>query len=78
MKEKSYSELVKSAAMKKQKQKESYMLDLYIDMLLGEIQLQFEKEKLLKEIDKALDDKNEMLFYQLSKQYINLQKRFGT
>lgn len=78
MKEKSYSELMKSSTMKKQKNKESYMMDLYIEMLLFEFRLHSEKEKLLKKIDKALDEKNKIDFLKLSKEYKELTKRFGT
>lgn len=47
MNEKSYTELMKIGAMKRQR-KENFVQDLYIDMLLSEIQLNVEREKLLK------------------------------
>ncbi|WP_075981510.1 IDEAL domain-containing protein [Bacillus massilinigeriensis] len=78
MKEKSHSGPVKAATMKNQKSRESYVLDLYIEMLLSEIQLHSEKEKLLKKIDKALDDYNRETFNQLAKEYKELIRRFGT
>ncbi|MBS4188806.1 IDEAL domain-containing protein [Bacillus sp. FJAT-49705] len=78
MNEKSYTELMKKNAMKKKKLKESYVLDLYIDMLLSEVLLTSEKKKLQKEIDHAIDEGNKNKFNHLSKQYIELTKRFGT
>lgn len=78
LKDNSYTELMKSGAMKKKKLKEGYVLDLYIDMFLTEILLKAEKEKLLKKIDKAIDDHNQEVFIQLSNQYKELKKRFGS
>jgi uncharacterized protein YpiB (UPF0302 family) len=77
MKEKPYTELMKSNAMKK-KLKEGYMLDLYIDMFLSEVVLKAEKEKLLAQIDQAIDERNQESFNVLSQQYKELNKRFGT
>jgi len=77
MKENSYTELMKSNAMKK-KLKEDFILHLYIEMFLNEILLKSEKEKLLDKIDHAIDEKNHDLFIQLSSQYKELSKRFGS
>lgn len=76
--EKSYTELMKKSAMKKKKRKETYVLDLYIDILLNEILMNIEKEKLIKKIDVAIDEGNEPVFIDLSKQYKQLIERFGT
>ncbi|WP_026582415.1 IDEAL domain-containing protein [Bacillus sp. J33] len=78
MKEKSYTELMKTSAMKRKQQKESYILDLYIDMLITEILLNKEKEKLMKKVDAALAEGNKPAFIHLSNQYKELSKRFGT
>jgi uncharacterized protein YpiB (UPF0302 family) len=75
--EKSYTELMKIGAMKRQK-KENFVQDLYIDMLLSEIQLTVQKEKLFKKIDAAIDKQDQKSFFQLSKQLTDLNKRFGT
>jgi uncharacterized protein YpiB (UPF0302 family) len=75
--EKSYTELMKIGAMKRQK-KENFVQDLYIDMLLSEIQLTVQKEKLLIKIDAAIDQQDQKSFFQLSKQLTDLNKRFGT
>ena len=78
MKDHSYTELTKSNAMNKKKLKEGYMLDLYIDMFLAEILLKAEKAKLINKIDKAIDEQNQKNFMELSNQYKELSKRFGT
>lgn len=78
MNEKSYTELMKKSAMKKKQLKESFVLDLYIDMLLSEILLKKEKAKLMEKIDEAIDTENKRAFISLSKQYLDLTKRFGT
>ncbi|MGG1396387.1 IDEAL domain-containing protein [Bacillus salipaludis] len=76
MNEKSYTELMKIGAMKRQK-KENYVQDLYIEMLLAEVQLNIEKEKLLKKIDCAIDHRDKKAFFLLSGQLRELNKRFG-
>lgn len=78
MKENSYTELMKYGAMNKKKLKEDFMLQLYIEMLLNEILLKAEKKKLMEQIDRAIDEKNYENFMQLSKQYKELNKRFGS
>ncbi|KON89501.1 hypothetical protein AF332_23550 [Sporosarcina globispora] len=78
MKEKSYTELMKTSAIKRKNQRESFVLDLYIDMLISEILLNTEREKLMKKVDAAIDEGNKPAFMHLSKQYKDLSKRFGT
>lgn len=77
MKERSHSELMKSGAMSRQKAKEAYVLNLYIDMILSEALWKSEKEKLSTQIDKAIDEKDKLAFIQLSTQYKELHKKFG-
>ncbi|OIK10492.1 hypothetical protein BIV60_20925 [Bacillus sp. MUM 116] len=77
MNEKSYTELMKIGAMKRQK-RENYVQDLYIEMLLAEVQLNIEKEKLLEKIDCAIDHRDKKAFFLLSGQLRELNKRFGT
>jgi uncharacterized protein YpiB (UPF0302 family) len=77
MNEKSYTELMKIGAMKRQR-KENFVQDLYIDMLLSEIQLTVEKEKLLKSIDSAIDQRDKKSFFHLSRKLTELNKRFGS
>ncbi|WP_210364640.1 IDEAL domain-containing protein [Bacillus sp. REN3] len=78
MKEKSYSEMMKSTVMKRIKAKESFVLDLYVDMLISEIQLNTKKEKLMAKIDKAIDDRDQPLFLSLTEELKVLNKQFGT
>jgi uncharacterized protein YpiB (UPF0302 family) len=78
MKEKSYTELMKLAAMKRKQMEENYVQDLYIEMLLTEIQLTVEKEKLLNKIDLAIDHRDRRAFKILSGQLKEITKRFGT
>nr|WP_263328393.1 IDEAL domain-containing protein [Neobacillus sp. Marseille-Q6967] len=77
MNEKSYTELMKIGAMKRQK-RENFVQDLYIDMLLSEIQLTVEKEKLLKKIDSAIDHRDQVSFVHLAAKLRELNKRFGS
>lgn len=78
MKEKSYTELMKIAAMKRNRMKENFIQDLYIDMLLSEIQLTVEKEKLMRKIDLAIDRRDKKSFLHLSNQLKEINKKFGT
>lgn len=76
MKDNSYTELTKSSA--RNRGKKNYIQDLYIEMLLLEVLLKAEKEKLIAQIDKALDERDEAKFFELSSQFRELCKRFGT
>ncbi|MBS8262980.1 IDEAL domain-containing protein [Mesobacillus boroniphilus] len=78
MKEKSYSEIMKASVMKRIKAKESFVLDLYVDMLISEIQLNTKKERLMLKIDKAIDDRDKILFLSLTEELKDLNKQFGT
>ena len=76
--ESSYTETTKNAAMHKQSGTETFMLELYVNMMLQEALLKSEKEKLLLKIDDALDQKNEEQFMKYSKQLQEVMKQFGT
>ncbi|HAQ06008.1 MAG TPA: hypothetical protein DCR24_00125 [Bacillus bacterium] len=78
MKEKSYSEIMKASVMKRIKANESFVLDLYVDMLISEIQLNTKKERLLTKIDKAIDERDQLLFLSLTEELKELNKQFGT
>lgn len=78
MKEKSYSEIMKASVMKRIKSKESFVLDLYVEMLISEIQLKTKKEKLLSKIDQAIDNRDRILFLTLTEELKDLNKQFGT
>lgn len=73
MKEKSYTDLMKTSGSKRKNLK-----DLYLDMLISEILLNNEREKLMKKVDAAIDEGNKPAFMHFSKQYKELSKRFGT
>jgi uncharacterized protein YpiB (UPF0302 family) len=75
--EKSYSELVKSYAMNKNK-KDVYLRELLIDMIIHESNLTYKKTQLQQRIDKALDMKDQQLFIQLSNEWNEVNKMFGT
>jgi uncharacterized protein YpiB (UPF0302 family) len=77
LKDKSYTELMKISAMNRSQAKENFIQNLYIEMLLVEIQLNSEKEKLVKKIDNAIDNKDKETFMLLSEKFIELTKRFG-
>ncbi|WP_409974385.1 IDEAL domain-containing protein, partial [Bacillus sp. Bva_UNVM-123] len=62
----------------KKRRKEAYVLELYIDILLSEILMNIEKEQLIKKIDAAIDEGNKQVFMDLSKQYKELTRRYGT
>ncbi|WP_225650507.1 MULTISPECIES: IDEAL domain-containing protein [Bacillaceae] len=64
--------------MKRIKAKESFVLDLYVDMLISEIQLNTRKEKLMSKIDKAIDERDKILFLTLTEELKDLNKQFGT
>ncbi|PLR75399.1 hypothetical protein CU633_21495 [Bacillus sp. V3-13] len=78
MNERSYTELMKAKAMNRQNAKEAYMSNLYIDMLLDEVLLNAEKEKLLNKIDQAIDVHDKQAFLQLTEELASLNKQFGT
>jgi uncharacterized protein YpiB (UPF0302 family) len=78
LKDKSYTELMKISAMNRNQAKENFVENLYVEMLLAEIQLTSEKEKLLKKIDWAIDHHDKSSFLLLSREYIEITKRFGT
>jgi uncharacterized protein YpiB (UPF0302 family) len=68
---------MKISAMNRSQAKENFIQNLYIEMLLVEIQLNAEKEKLVKKIDKAIDHNDKETFLLLSQKFIELNKRFG-
>lgn len=78
MKEKSYSELMKASVMNRKQLKESFVMDLYIDMFLFEIQLNSKRDKLLENIDLAIDKNDKQSFLKLSKELNALNKSYGT
>jgi uncharacterized protein YpiB (UPF0302 family) len=68
---------MKISAMNRSQAKENFIQNLYIEMLLVEIQLTSEKEKLIEKIDNAIDNNDKETFMLLSQEFIDLNKRFG-
>ncbi|WP_409291761.1 IDEAL domain-containing protein [Peribacillus sp. SCS-37] len=77
-KKNSYSDLMKRTVMDRNKNHMSYMQNLFIDMLLNEVTLTHSLKRLEREIDQALDDRNEILFRSLSAKRKELVTRYGT
>lgn len=76
--EHSYTEMMKSTAMQKHLGKETFMVELYVDMMLQEALLKNEKDKILVKIDEALDQRNEENFHRYCKQLHEITQQFGT
>ena len=53
------------------------MEDLLMDMMIYEAQLTHAQRKLKEQIDMALDNKDKALFFELSSELIELEKKFG-
>ncbi|MGM9927220.1 MAG: IDEAL domain-containing protein [Bacillus sp. (in: firmicutes)] len=68
----------KSTAMQKRLGTETFMLKLYVDMMLQEALLKTEKDKILKKIDEALDQRNEEMFHRYCAKLQEITKQFGT
>ncbi|MDM5213812.1 IDEAL domain-containing protein [Peribacillus sp. RS7] len=75
--EKSYSESVKSLSMSEMKN-DAVVQEMLIDMIILESVLNTKKNILAKQIDEALDMKNEPLFLKLSSEMNVLLKQFGS
>lgn len=69
----SYSELMKESVMLRQKQREQFVLDLYIESLLYESFLHFHSDRLKAEIDATLDRGDTEQFHAKAKEYKRLQ-----
>ncbi|WP_174730674.1 IDEAL domain-containing protein [Mesobacillus harenae] len=78
MKERSYSEIMRASVMKQKQSKKTFVMDIYIDMLISEINLNVQKEKLLNRIDQAIDEKDRESFLSLTEELKYLNKKFGT
>ena len=76
--EHSHTEMMKSSASQKHFGKETFMLELYVNMMLQEALLKNEKSKLLQKIDDSLDQRDENLFKKYSQELQEINKRFGT
>ncbi|MBM7694018.1 uncharacterized protein YpiB (UPF0302 family) [Peribacillus deserti] len=77
-KKNSYTDLMKKTVMDRQKHNINYMQNLFIEMLLNEVLLSHSLDKISRQIDSALDSKDQALFHQLSTEKTALLKRLGT
>ncbi|GER65773.1 hypothetical protein BpJC7_21580 [Weizmannia acidilactici] len=73
---KSYSDLPKESAMT-QIQMEKFVEHIYTDMLLNEIMLNKQKEKLLEQIDHVLDLRDKEQFMELTNELKKINLQFG-
>ncbi len=69
--------MMKASAMTRKKSAEKSVMEIYIDMLLHESILTTCRTKLLKDIDSALDNKNESLFMELTTELKQLNLSYG-
>ncbi|RBW67714.1 IDEAL domain-containing protein [Bacillus taeanensis] len=67
-----YKENMKQSAMKKQKSSESFILEMYTQMVIDESLFKMRKATLLSAIDSALDNRDKGLFQTLSTEYNKL------
>ncbi|CAG9622971.1 IDEAL domain-containing protein [Sutcliffiella rhizosphaerae] len=67
--EKSYTELMKARKMNKKVAVESYMMNVYVQMIIDESLFHYQKNLLQQKIDYALDVNDATLFHRLSSGY---------
>lgn len=67
--EKSYTELMKSKAQEKRVSRESFMVNMYVQMVIDEAIFLFQKQRFLEKIDAAIDANNKVLFQSLCAEY---------
>jgi uncharacterized protein YpiB (UPF0302 family) len=76
-KKKTYSELMKACAMTRKTATEMTLTEIYVDMVLNELNLLNQKRKLKEEVDTALDQRDKKKFLSLSLQLKNLSEEYG-
>lgn len=69
---KSYADQKKSNGLDLSSPESNYVLDVYIQMIIDEALFNYEKDLLQKQIDDALDSKDQIQFYLLTEQYKKL------
>lgn len=75
---KSYTELMKETAMSIQKKIERTEQNFFIEMLLSEITLKAEKNRLKRNIDHALDVRDYQSFIELTKRLQDINQKLNT
>jgi uncharacterized protein YpiB (UPF0302 family) len=76
-KKKTYSELMKACAMTRKTATEMTLTEIYVDMVLNELNLLNQKRKLKEEVDTALDQRDKKKFMSLSLQLKKLSEEYG-
>jgi uncharacterized protein YpiB (UPF0302 family) len=76
-KKKTYSELMKACAMTRKTATEMTLTEIYVDMVLNELNLLNQKRKLKEEVDTALDQRDKKQFMSLSLQLKKLSEEYG-
>lgn len=70
--ENSYKENMKNSAMRKRKQVDRFMMEVYLQMVIDEAVFNLKEQKLRSAIDFALDNNDREGFYRLSNEYNQL------
>jgi uncharacterized protein YpiB (UPF0302 family) len=76
-KKKTYSELMRASGMSRKTATEMTLNEIYVDMVLNELNLLNQKRKLKEELDCALDQRDEKKFMTLSGQLKKLTEEYG-
>lgn len=69
---KSYADQKKSNGLELSSTESNYVLDVYIQMIIDEALFNYQKDLLQKQINDALDSKDQIQFYLLTEQYKKL------
>jgi uncharacterized protein YpiB (UPF0302 family) len=75
--EKSYTELMKAKKMNKKVSVETYMMNVYVQMIIDESLFHYHKNLLQSKIDCALDANDPSLFHTLSIKYKRFLRDWG-
>ncbi|MGD6965377.1 IDEAL domain-containing protein [Rossellomorea vietnamensis] len=76
-KKKTYSEMMKACAMSRKTATDMTLTEIYVDMILNELNLVNQKRKLQEELDSALDQRDKKKFMALSLQLKKLIEEYG-
>ncbi|MGD6801533.1 IDEAL domain-containing protein [Rossellomorea vietnamensis] len=76
-KKKTYSEMMKACAMSRKTATDMTLTEIYVDMILNELNLVNQKRKLQEELDSALDQRDKKKFMALSQQLKKMTEKYG-
>jgi uncharacterized protein YpiB (UPF0302 family) len=76
-KKKTYSEMMKACAMSRKTATDMTLTEIYVDMILNELNLVNQKRKLQEELDSALDQRDKKKFMALSLQLKKMTEEYG-